>query len=308
MTNDAHTHLQNEVCNRQRRSLPDSDSNRIWCRVDLLRHLSFFTSVAETQHFGEAAYRLGMTQPPLSQGLQRLERHLGVRLFDRDARRVQITPAGQELLPAALELLRLSTAFTTSARDVATPEVLRVGACLELEDCIAPVLASAASTGLQVVPHVASSKVLAAALHNGELDAAVLRHPGVTDGLLAGAIHCLSTRIALPPGMQPASMAAVDLPVAVLPRHFQPSAHDQFVDALRRVGHSGDIRECATVAEAAALVAVGSAVRLTPSLDLGDGDSRIPMRVRVVLAPRRVQRQGLDYDEIARLLERVFPE
>lgn len=69
------------------------------------RLLQQFIVVAEELHFGWAAQRLSMTQPPLSQAIQRLERELGVMLFERTKRRVQLTSAGQALLQEAHRLM-----------------------------------------------------------------------------------------------------------------------------------------------------------------------------------------------------------
>jgi DNA-binding transcriptional LysR family regulator len=70
-----------------------------------LKHLRYFTTLAEELHFGRAAARHNITQSPLSVGIRQLEDELGFRLFQRDSKHVALTPTGMAYLPVALELL-----------------------------------------------------------------------------------------------------------------------------------------------------------------------------------------------------------
>ena len=84
-----------------------------------LRLFRYFIAVAEELHFGRAAEKIGIAQPPLSQQIQVLERELGVRLFDRTNRKVELTDAGMALLGEARKAL--------AAADYAVEEARRAG-------------------------------------------------------------------------------------------------------------------------------------------------------------------------------------
>ncbi|MBT0668005.1 LysR family transcriptional regulator [Novosphingobium profundi] len=105
-----------------------------------LRHLRYFVCVAEEMHFGRAAKRLGISQPPLSQQIRAMEEEMGVRLFDRTSRRVRLTEAGALFLPEAQATLRQADYALQTARRAGRGETgrLRIGF----------------STSVAFVPHV----------------------------------------------------------------------------------------------------------------------------------------------------------
>src|SRR5215217_6341580 len=91
-------------------------STEPWVELRVWRQ---FLAVAEELHFGRAAQRLHLTQPPVTQAIAQLEKTLGVRLFDRTRRRVALTPAADALVPRVRELLARAQALPAHARAAA---------------------------------------------------------------------------------------------------------------------------------------------------------------------------------------------
>jgi DNA-binding transcriptional LysR family regulator len=108
-----------------------------------LRQLRYFVAVAEERHFGRAAERLHIAQPGLSQQIQALERKVGAVLFDRGERPIELTAAGERLLPHARAMLEAADRALETTRDAArgkdallkigTPAVLTHPALISLD-------------------------------------------------------------------------------------------------------------------------------------------------------------------------------
>lgn len=119
-----------------------------------LRHLRYFLCVAEEMHFGRAAVRLGISQPPLSQQIRALEEELGVRLFDRTSRRVRLTEAGRLFEPEARATLLQAERATQTARKAQRAEIGRLGLGFTTSGPFVPRIASALYHFRQTYPQV----------------------------------------------------------------------------------------------------------------------------------------------------------
>ena len=141
-----------------------------------LRQLRYFVAVAEDLHFSRAAERLHIVQPAVSQQIRRLERELGVELFDRSPRRVTLTQAGETLLPEAQAVLaaaaRAKAAVTASGR--AQPARLRLGTSAGLGDHLDRLI-ERLTPALGIELAYGSTAKRAEQVLSGELDAAFVR-------------------------------------------------------------------------------------------------------------------------------------
>lgn len=171
-----------------------------------LRHLRYFRAVAEELHFGRAAQRLHIAQPPLSQQIRQLERELGVELLIRSTRHVALTPAGQAFHARAIAILDAVDDAADLARRVAdgTTGRLTIGCVGSATYSVLPRLVRALGELLPDVDVRVRGEMLApaqlAALAAGEIDLALLRPPVIDPGLCTEIIRRDSLLVALPEG------------------------------------------------------------------------------------------------------------
>jgi DNA-binding transcriptional LysR family regulator len=170
-----------------------------------LDQLRGFVAVAEEGTFGRAAHRLAMTQPPLSRQVQKLERAIGVVLFDRTPRAAVLTPAGRAFLVEARRLLAMADAAPQLVRRVArgTEGAVRlgftaVGALNVLGRWVRSVQGELPGVDLVLTEMVTSDQL--DALLAGEIDVGLLRGRPRNDVLVASLVHRESLVLAAPRG------------------------------------------------------------------------------------------------------------
>ncbi|MBZ4320653.1 LysR family transcriptional regulator [Streptomyces huiliensis] len=160
-----------------------------------LRTLRYFVAVAEELHFGRAAARLHMSQPPLSRAIRRLESDVGASLFDRSPAGVALTPAGAVLLDEARDLLDRADRARARVAAAAGAATLTVGILGDEGDGGGPGAAALAGTFRRRHPH-AEVRVRDAdltdptcGLHAGAVDVALTRGPFDETGLSVRALR-----------------------------------------------------------------------------------------------------------------------
>jgi DNA-binding transcriptional LysR family regulator len=148
-----------------------------------IKPLRYFVTLAETRHFGRAAARLHLSQPPLSRQLAALESALGVRLLERNARMVALTPAGERFLADARAILAALEQAGRNAQAAARGEAgaLSIGFTMYAAYSVIPAYAKAfgaAYPGVTLGLREVVSHDLAAQVLDGRVDAAVVMAGG----------------------------------------------------------------------------------------------------------------------------------
>lgn len=271
--------------------------------MNTVKLVRYFVTIVDEGHFGHAARRLGMTQPPLSQGLRRLEAALGVRLLHRGARGLTLTDAGADLLPHAHRLLQAERDLRDTAAIHTTARAgLRLGVVAQLPASLAAALTAACSTrvpGGGITLRTAPTVAIVDAVTAGRLDLGVITHPAVLGNLVGGDVVRLPTALLLPRSLAlPADPRTrlrdlLRVPLATAPRDHAPAAHDLLVDTLRE--HSvtatpvtvDDERSALALTAAGQVCAVTAddTLRATGVVRLPVPSDVLPLRLRVVWHP-----------------------
>jgi DNA-binding transcriptional LysR family regulator len=173
--------------------------------VDSLRDVRCFALVAERLSFSRAAAELGVSQPAISQAVRRLEAALGVQLFARTSREVQLTVAGKGLLPYAEALLDTAAAFRAEALRQAAPAIRL--AYPPLAGSLAARVARRLASRIEVDLWPAGWEAATAALSAGEVPAAILSAPFPSGFATTARFQVTVGHVAVPAG-DPLSGAA----------------------------------------------------------------------------------------------------
>lgn len=244
----------------------------------LIRHLWLFLAVAEEQHFGRAAKRLGMSQPPLTSQIQVLEHSLKVKLFERSRRGTRLTPAGAAILPAVRKFIEQLERLELAVREAASGQrsVLTIGAITSaMVEVLPPLVArlKIAYPDVTVAMREIDSVDAAPLLLSGDIDLAFAR----LEGDLGAGIRSMPLRedrlaVALPGGhplagksrIRLAALAAEDF--VMFYRRVSPGYFDSLIALCRDAGFSPRIvHEVSSVASQVAYVGCGQGIALVPA-------------------------------------------
>lgn len=253
------------------------------------RHLRYFVAVAEERHFGRAAQRLHMAQPPLSQQIKQLEEQLGTQLLIRTTRKVELTAAGELLLTRARALLEEHEQLARDVRIVGegASGVLRLGSTGSATYRLMPRIIHASSQqmpGLQLNVHGEMlTPQMEEALVEGRLDVAILRPPVRADQVEYMLLERDRLSVALPADHPLAVHEELDLEQLAgedFVCYPQASAVNTVIfEACRRAGflpHVAQVaRETSTLLT---FVAAGLGIGLVPTTTYLPHSSRISFR------------------------------
>lgn len=255
-----------------------------------LRHLRYFVAVAEELHFGRAAGRLRIAQPPLSRQIQALEEDLGLLLFERTSRQVSLTAAGVVLLEHTRRIFDSIDHAVHEARRASVGQTGRI---------VVAYPSSFASSGLtelvrdfraqypdvEVALRELPPQMQVEGIRDHSVDVGFVRAPLDEPGLLSELVRSEALVVALPTGHPLAARRVIALgllakePFVLFPRQRGPAYFDELMRLCHGAGFTPRIVQEAPQLDIVSLVAAGLGVSILPS------SIRRARRAGVVLRP-----------------------
>ncbi|MBI0434701.1 LysR substrate-binding domain-containing protein [Roseomonas sp. KE0001] len=292
-----------------------------------LRDLEYAVVVEELRHFGQAADRCGVSQPTLSEQIRKLEAMLGVTLFERQARRVGVTPQGAVLLAQARAVMREARRLLDLAQEQASPLAgpLRLGAIATLGPYYLPMVLRAVRDRFpQLVLRLQEGRTaaLVRALEQGELDAALVALPVASAGLASEALFFEPFLLACPQGHPLQSRPEVTLADleggGLLLLEEGHCLRDQALSLCGLPRADGEERFASSLEMLRHMIAAGEGFSLLPKLAVQEGadlggliamrplaDARVGRSIGLVW--RRTDPRRESYRELAAFLRHAAP-
>ncbi len=242
-----------------------------------LRHLRYFVTLAEELHFGRAAERLHIAQPPLSQQIRQLERELGFELFHRTKRSVQLTEAGQVFLSEVQQILKQLQQAIQAGRQTSRGEIgqLVVGFVSSAAYNILPTLLRtfrSSVPGVRLELHELTTDQQLEWLREGRMDVGFLRPPIEENTFSWETIFQEPLMVALPETHLLANQSDVclrslaDELFILFPRILAPGLYDLIISLCQQAGFSPSVaQEAIQMQTIVSLVAAQMGVAIVPA-------------------------------------------
>lgn len=241
-----------------------------------IQQVRAFLAVAEELHFGRAAERLGMLQPPLSRTIRGLEDNLGVSLFQRTTRNVRLTSAGEALLEPARKMLEYQSLAIDSVQRASTGETGRVnfGFARSSSRTLAAALVTESARGRPGITFSLESNVFAeeglARIADGTLDLALVRWSKQPPKVIGRPVLVERLSAALPEGHRLAGRSSIrveelsDEDFISLPAHPSSSLRETTMRLCHEAGFAPRLVQNAPDSQTiGALVAAGLGISIT---------------------------------------------
>jgi DNA-binding transcriptional LysR family regulator len=258
-----------------------------------LRHLRYFSTVATELHFGRAAEKLHIAQPPLSKQIQDLETELGFELFTRTKRSVALTPAGQAFLGEVTQIFQHLDRAIDLGKKTSRGELgqISIGFVGSATYNILPVMLQQFRDRyphLQIELHELTTDRQLIWLREGRIDVGLIRPPIIDSNFASQVIFQEPLVVALPSNHHLAKLDTIELsllaaePFILFPRQLAPGLYDPIITICQAAGFSPQVvQECIQMQTIVSLVSANMGVSILPA------------------SIQEAQRQGVVYKPIA---------